>query len=137
MIPTAEAGGTAEPLRLSILTQGGYLIASIHTALDDSQLERFQRDLIDQIGRRRARGVVIDVGALDVLDSFACHTLRKLAQVARLRGAETVVVGIRPDVAIALLQLNLNMQPLRPALDPDDALAALDSITRGGRRDGR
>ena len=130
MITTAEAGGTAEPLRVSILTQGGYLIASIHTALDDSQLERFQRDLIDQIGRRRARGVVIDVGALDVLDSFACHTLRKLAQVARLRGAETVVVGIAPEVAFAMVQLGTTLDGLHTALDLEEGIALLEDVTR-------
>ena len=132
MITTAEAGGTAEPLRVSILTQGGYLIASIHTALDDSQLERFQRDLIEQIGRRRARGVVIDVGALDVLDSFACHTLRKLAQVARLRGAETVVVGIAPDVAFAMVQLGSTLDGLHTALDLEEGIALLHDVTAAG-----
>lgn len=129
MIPTAEAGGHAEPLRVSILTQGGYLIASIHTALDDGQLERFQRDLIEQIGLRRARGVVIDVGALDVLDSFACHTLRKLAQVARLRGAETVVVGIAPEVAFAMVQLGSTLDGMHTALDLEAGIALLEGIT--------
>jgi rsbT antagonist protein RsbS len=89
---------TQEPLRVSILAQGGYLVASIHTALDDSQLVRFQRDLMEQIGWQRARGVIIDVAALDVIDSFASHTLRSLAAAARLRGAQTVVVGIQPSV---------------------------------------
>jgi len=132
MIPTVEAGGPAEPLRVSILTQGGHLIASIHTALDDSQLERFQRDLIDQIGRRRARGVVIDVGALDVLDSFACHTLRKLAKVARLRGAEIVVVGIAPDVAFAMVQLGTTLDGLHTALDLEEGIALLQDVTGAG-----
>ena len=58
------------PALVSILRQGTYLIASIHTALDDSQMIRFQQDLIEQIGRDRSRGVIIDVAALDVLDSF-------------------------------------------------------------------
>jgi rsbT antagonist protein RsbS len=132
MIPTVEAAGPAEPLRVSILTQGGHLIASIHTALDDSQLERFQRDLIDQIGRRRARGVVIDVGALDVLDSFACHTLRKLAKVARLRGAEIVVVGIAPDVAFAMVQLGTTLDGLHTALDLEEGIALLQDVTGAG-----
>src|SRR3954454_3022792 len=69
---------TQEPLRVSILAQGGYLVASIHTALDDSQLVRFQRTLMEQIGMQRSRGVIIDVAALDVIDSFASHTLRNL-----------------------------------------------------------
>ncbi|MDQ3422127.1 MAG: STAS domain-containing protein, partial [Actinomycetota bacterium] len=93
-MPRSESLGTAEPLRVSILTQGPYLIASIHTALDDEQLTRFQRNLIDRVGRERSRGIVIDVSTLDVLDSFGTRTLTDLAQMARLRGAETVIVGI-------------------------------------------
>ena len=77
------------PALVSILRQGPYLIASIHTALDDSQLVRFQRDLIDRIGEHRSRGVIIDVAALDVLDSFGSRTLRNIAEMARLRGAVT------------------------------------------------
>ena len=100
-----------EPLRVSILAQGSYLIASIHTALDDEHFERFQHDLIDQIGQKRARGVIIDVAALDVLDSFGSRTLRDLGQVARLRGAETVVVGIQPEVAFAMVKFGINLEP--------------------------
>lgn len=95
----------AEPLRVSILSQGSYLIASIHTALDDGQLLRFQRDLIDRIGSQRARGVVIDVAALDVLDSFGSRTLRDIARMSRLRGAETVIVGIAPELAVSMVRL--------------------------------
>ena len=66
---------------------------------------QFQADLIDQVGIHRARGIVIDVAALDVLDSFASKSLHDLANMARLRGAETVIVGIQPEVAFALVQL--------------------------------
>ena len=114
-----------EPLRVSILRQGGHLIASVHTALDDGQLLRFRSDLLDEIGRQRARGVVIDVAALDVIDSFACHTLRALAQGARLRGAETVVVGIQPDVAMALARLGTTLHPVQTALDLEEGLDLL------------
>jgi rsbT antagonist protein RsbS len=86
---------TTGPALVSILRQGSYLIASIHTALDDSQMVRFQADLVDQIGQHRARGVIIDVAALDVLDSFGSRTLRTIAEMARLRGAVTVIVGIQ------------------------------------------
>jgi len=75
------------PALVSILRQDAYLIASVHTALDDSEMLRFQQDLIEQIGRHRSRGVVIDVAALDVLDSFAQRTLGNIAEMARLRGA--------------------------------------------------
>ena len=67
------------PALVSILRQGVNLIASIHTALDDAEMLRFQQDLVDQIGKYRARGVIIDVAALDVLDSFGTRVLRSLA----------------------------------------------------------
>jgi rsbT antagonist protein RsbS len=124
----ADREAPAEPLRVSILTQGSYLIASIHTALDDGQLMRFQRDLIERIGAQRARGVIIDVAALDVLDSFGSRTLRDIARMSRLRGAETVIVGIAPDVAISMVRLGLHLD-LPTALDLEEGLAYLRSMT--------
>ena len=123
-----------EPLRVSILAQGAYLIASIHTALDDEHFERFQHDLIDQIGQRRARGVVIDVAALDVLDSFGSKTLSDLGRVARLRGAEIVVVGIQPEVAFAMVKFGINLDPMYTALDLEEGLGVLDMLGRSGAR---
>nr|WP_275588439.1 STAS domain-containing protein [Microlunatus panaciterrae] len=109
------------------MRQGSYLIASIHTALDDSQLVRFQQDLINQIGRYRSRGVVIDVAALDVLDSFGSKTLRNVAEMARLRGAITVIVGIQPDVAFAMVELGMGTGSVHTALDLEEGLAYLNS----------
>ncbi|HEX8094153.1 STAS domain-containing protein [Jatrophihabitans sp.] len=117
------------PALVSILRQGSTLIASIHTALDDSQLTRFQQDLIEQIGMRRSRGVIIDVAALDVLDSFGLRTLRDIAEMARLRGATTVIVGIQPDVALAMVELGLGTGAVRTALDLEEGLAYLDLVT--------
>jgi rsbT antagonist protein RsbS len=118
----------AEPLRVSILTQGSYLIASIHTALDDGQLVRFQHDLIERIGAQRSRGVIIDVAALDVLDSFGSRTLRDIARMSRLRGAETVIVGIAPELAVSMVRLGLHLD-LATALDLEEGLAYLRSAT--------
>ncbi len=92
---------------VSILRQGDFLIASIHAALDDTELLQFQKDVMAQIGGLRAKGVIIDVGALDVLDSFGTWSLRNLVHMARLRGAETVIVGINPSVAFAIVQLGM------------------------------
>ncbi len=121
-----------DPALVSIMRQGPYLIASIHTALDDSEMLRFQRDLIDQIGRDRARGVIIDVAALDVLDSFGSRTLRNIAEMARLRGAVTTIVGIQPDVAFAMVELGLDTGSVHTALDLEEGLeyltAALSSV---------
>ena len=124
---------TPGPALVSILRQGPYLIASIHTALDDTQMTAFQDDLVDRIGRDRARGVVIDVAALDVLDSFATRTLRTIAEVARLRGAVTVVVGIQPDVAFAMVSLGMDTGSVHTALDLEEGLAFLDRVV-GFRR---
>src|SRR6187455_3429831 len=115
------------PALVSILRQGWYLIASIHTALDDSQLLRFQRDLIREIGVHRSRGVIIDVAALDVLDSFGSRTLRDIAEMARLRGADTIIVGIQPEVAFAMVALGLGTGAVHTALDLEEGLAYLAS----------
>jgi rsbT antagonist protein RsbS len=111
---------------VSILRQGANLIASIHTALDDSQMVRFQKDLIEQIGRCRSRGVIIDVAALDVLDSFGTKTLRNIAEMARLRGAITVIVGIQPDVAFAMVELGMGTGSVPTALDLEEGMEYLN-----------
>jgi rsbT antagonist protein RsbS len=115
------------PALVSILRPGSYLIASIHTALDDSQMLRFQQDLIERIGRDRSRGVIIDVAALDVLDSFGTRTLRNIAEMTRLRGALTVIVGIQPDVAYTMVQLGMGTGSVYTALDLEEGQAYLDS----------
>src|SRR5215218_5892893 len=122
------------PALVSILRQGSTLIASIHTALDDSQLTRFQQDLIEQIGARRSRGVIIDVAALDVLDSFGLRTLRDIAEMARLRGPTTVIVGIQPDVALAMVELGLGTGAVRTALDLEEGLDYLDLMASATHR---
>ena len=121
------------PALVSILRQGPNLIASIHTALDDSQMVRFQQDLIGQIGQHRSRGVIIDVAALDVLDSFGARTLRNIAEMARLRGATTMIVGIQPDIAFAMVELGLDTGHARTALDLEEALETLGPAPRTPR----
>ena len=126
------------PALVSILRQGDTLVASIHTALDDSEMIRFQNDLIEQIGQHRARGVIIDVAALDVLDSFGSRTLRTISEMARLRGAVTVIVGIQPDVAYAMVRLGMGMGTVATALDLEEGLAYLSTlrVTRSPGRGG-
>src|SRR5205814_5274188 len=95
--------------------------------LTDRQVLELRDDLADRVGRQRIRGLVVDVTRLDVIDSFVARALQSIALVARLRGAATVVVGIQPDVAVAMVQFNLNLAPLRTALDVDEGLALLDA----------
>lgn len=118
---------TSTPPRavVAIVRLGGYLIASLHTGLDDGQLSRFRRDLIDEVGRRETRGVLIDLAAVDVLDSFACLTLRQIARVVGLRGAVTVVVGLTPDVGFAMVQLGADLGTARTAAELDEGLHLL------------
>jgi rsbT antagonist protein RsbS len=122
-------------LLVSILRQGDFLIASVHTALNDTELLQFRHDLVDQIGELRASGVVIDIAALDVLDSFGSRCLLQIARMARLRGAETVIVGVQPEVAFAIVELGMHLD-LPTALDLEEGLALLETLT-AGRRDGR
>jgi rsbT antagonist protein RsbS len=108
-----------------IFKQGEVLIASVQTALTDKDLHMLQDDLSKQIGLSRASGVVIDVSALDVMDSFATRTMQGIARVAQMRGAAAVIVGIQPDVAFAMVELGLTMDHVSTALDIDEGLALL------------
>ena len=114
-----------------ILRQGDILIAAIQIAPSDRDLKQLRDELSDRVGRFRSRGVVIDVTALDVLDSFASRTLRGIAHTTRLRGAETVIVGIQPDVAFSMVQLGLTLDGVATALDLEEGIALLRSA--GGR----
>lgn len=123
-------------MSVAILRQGDYLIASIQSDLSDREVMALRHELAELVGRYRARGIVIDVAALDVIDSFVTRALRSIVLTARLRGAHTVLVGIPPDVAIAMVQFRLNREPLQVALDLDAATALLDRLTRRETRDG-
>jgi rsbT antagonist protein RsbS len=121
---------------VAILRQGDVLIASVQSDLPDTEVLALRDELAEQVGRHRARGVIVDVTALDVIDSFVARSLRSIAVTARLRGADTIVVGIQPDVAIAMVQFDLNLQPLQTALDLEEALSTLAG-GRQGEEDGR
>ncbi len=123
-------------MSVAILHQGDYLIASIQSDLSDREVVELRHELAELVGRYRSSGIVIDVAALDVIDSFVARALRAIVLTARLRGADTVIVGIQPDVAIAMVQFRLNLEPLRVALDLDAALALLDRLTQGDAKDG-
>lgn len=113
-------------MQVPILKQGPCLIATIQTALTDSDILQLRDALVTQVERHRSRGVIIDVTALDVLDSFATGTLRDIAHMIRLRGAETVIVGIQPDVAIAMTQMGLVLEGVTTTLDLEEALEYLN-----------
>jgi rsbT antagonist protein RsbS len=122
-------------VEVPILKQGPYLIASIQSALTDADLKHLRDALAEKVGRFRSRGVIVDVTALDVMDSFASRTLRDIVHITRLRGAETVIVGIQPEVAFAMVQLGLTLEGVATALDLEEGLAFLDQVTKRLRKD--
>ena len=119
-------------MAVPILKQGNYLIATIQSALSDTGVLELRDDLAERVGKFRSRGIIIDVAALDVIDSFVARSLRGIALTADLRGAHTVIVGIQPDVAVAMVQFQLDLAPLETALDLEEALSLLDHRTRNG-----
>jgi rsbT antagonist protein RsbS len=119
-------------MAVPILKQSDYLIASIQAALSDADLVRLRDDLAELVGHHRARGVIVDVTALDVLDSFATRTLRAIAYTAKLRGAETVIVGIQPEVALSMVQLGLTLDGIPTVLDLEEGLAFLGTRLKDG-----
>ena len=110
-----------------ILKQGNYLIASIQSELSDADLLKLREDLVSRVSEFRSRGVIVDVTVLDVMDSFATRTLRSMAHMIMLRGAETVIVGIQPEVAFSMVQLGLKLEGVQTALDLEEGLALLDN----------
>ena len=124
-------------MAVPILKQGNYLIASIQAALTDADLLELQDNLVNGVGKFRSRGVIVDVTALDVMDSFATRTLRTIAHTIKLRGAETVIVGIQPDVAFAMVQLGLTLDTVATTLDLEEGLALLNRRLGNGADHGR
>src|SRR5207245_8177693 len=113
-------------MQVPIRKQGDVLTASVQAALTDADLVQLRDQLTEKVGRLRSRGVIVDVTALDVMDSFASRSLRNLAHMVKLRGAETVIVGIQPEVAFAMVQLGLRLEDVATALDLEEGLAYLN-----------
>ena len=113
-------------MAVSILRQRQYLIASIQSDLTDTEVVELRDALIAEVIRHRARGVIVDVTALDVIDSFVSRSLTTVAQTNRMRGARTVVVGIQPAVAAAMSQFGLELDGIETALDLEAGLELLD-----------
>ncbi|HJQ98507.1 MAG TPA: STAS domain-containing protein [Candidatus Polarisedimenticolaceae bacterium] len=121
-------------MEVPILKQGPYLIATIQTALHDADLVQLRDAIVEKVGKLRAKGVIVDVTALDVIDSFSTRTLSDVAHMIRLRGANTVIVGIQPEVAFAMVQLGLVLEDVATALDLEEGLAFLQMKDQKGER---
>ena len=124
-------------MEVPILKQGPYLIATILSALKDTDLIELRDALVEKVGKFRSRAVIIDVTSLDVMDSFSSRTLRDIAHMIRLRGAETLIVGIQPEVAFAMVQLGLTLEGVGTALDLEEGLASLNRKPAEARKETR
>ena len=117
-------------MQVPILKERDYLIASVQSVLSDDDLVRLRDDLAARVNRDRSKGVIIDVTVMDVIDSFTARMLRAIAHILRLRGAETVIVGVQPEVAFAMVQLGLSLVGIGTALDLEEGLSYLDHHIR-------
>ncbi|CAN5305447.1 STAS domain-containing protein [soil metagenome] len=110
---------------VSILKQGAYLIASVQSALTDTEVIELRDSILARVAKYRSTGVIVDVAALDIIDSFAARSLSTVARTNRLRGAKTVVVGIQPEVAVAMSQFGLRLDDAYTALDLEAGIQLL------------
>ncbi|SRR5258708_6525119 len=124
-------------MQVPILKQGNYLIATIQSALSDADLLQLRDELAERVGKFRSLGVVVDVTVLDVIDSFSVRTLRAVVRMLKLRGSETVIVGIQPEVALAMVQLGVTLESEATALDLEEGLVYLNQKTNSSGRHGR
>ena len=111
--------------RIPILKMGEFLLVTIQVDMHDRLALTLQDDLTSQIVKHKAKGVLIDISTLEMVDSFIGRMLGSIAGMARLLDAETVVVGMQPSVAITLVELGLSMQGIRTALDVEKGMTAL------------
>jgi rsbT antagonist protein RsbS len=117
---------------IPILRVGSDLLVSVQTELNDAVATAFQMDLLTAIEKTGATGLVIDISALVMVDSYVARVLAETGRMARLMGTETVLVGMRPEVAATLVRMGYAMQGTRTALNLDLGLAVLASLRAGG-----
>jgi rsbT antagonist protein RsbS len=112
--------------RIPILRLRNYLLVTVQVDMHDQLAMTLQDDLTEQIVRHRAHGVLIDISSLDVVDSFIGRMIANISSMARVLDAQTVVVGMRPAVAITLVELGMTLEGVRTALNVDAGMAMLE-----------
>jgi rsbT antagonist protein RsbS len=122
--------------QIPILKVGRCLLVSIQIDMHDKLAMALQDDLTQKLVESRARGVLIDISALDLVDSFIGRMLSNIAAMARVLDAQTVVVGMRPQVAITLVELGLTLTGIRTALDVDRGLSLINHLIDADGEDG-
>jgi len=115
--------------RIPILRLGNHLLVSIQVDLHDRLALTLQDDLTSRLAENGARGVLLDISSLEIVDSFIGRMIGNIAAMARVLDAHTVVVGMRPAVAITLVELGISMQGVRTAIDVDDGMRLLEAET--------
>ena len=123
--------------RIPILKMGDYLLVTIQVDMHDRLATTLQDDLTERIVRTRAQGVLIDISSLEVIDSFIGRMLGHIAAMSRVLDAHTVVVGMRPAVAITLVELGLSLPGVRTALNVEQGMALLQTAVGRGNGHGR
>ena len=111
--------------RIPILRMGGFLLVTIQVDMYDQLAMTLQDDLTNKITQAKARGVLIDISALEIVDSFIGRMLNNISAMARVLDAQTVVVGMQPAVAITLVELGLDLAGVHTALDVEKGMAML------------
>src|SRR5262245_58795259 len=119
---------------IPILKLGGILLATIQIDLHDTVVDAFQSDVLEEIEHTNARGLVIDISALESVDSYVARMLANTAKMAKLMGAETVIVGMRPAVAATLVRMGYFMDGICTALSLEEGLSVLRSAEKNSYR---
>ena len=114
--------------QIPILRVGPTLLATVHIELRDAVAEAFQEDVLAAIERHGSSGLVIDITGLDMVDSYVARILAETGRMAKLMGTQTVLVGMRPEVAATLVRMGYGMEGVRTALNLDDGLALLGHV---------
>lgn len=117
-----QVGTGVSGIEVPILKLDGYLVVSVQIELSDAAAERLQARLLETVTSNRARGVVIDLTALDLVDSYFCRLIRDTASMCSLMGATTVLVGLRPAVAVTLTELGLDLPGIHTDLSLERGL---------------
>ena len=115
--------------QIPILSVGDFLLVTIQVELHDQLALRLQEDLTQKLARTYAKGVLIDISALEIVDSFIGRSLAHIASIARIMDAATVLVGMRPAVAITLVELGMSLKGIRTALNVDKGMLLLREAT--------
>ncbi len=117
--------------QVQIFVMGDCLLVAIEEDLDDRMVMALQERLTERISRTGARGVLIDISALEVVDTFIGRMLGNIARTARVLGSSAVLVGMRPAVAITLVELGMPLEGVRTALDVDRGLKLVRRMIDG------